>query len=217
LGLLAAVGALALAASPARADGGGDLPATVEVKVLKVAEVELGRIERALKAQPGIDANAANNVTLALQGVIEDQLGQGPVTLYPRAVFALGLRALSARTAPAAIAQMLADYQSKGKYAQVEDPVAAPTKRVASFVFDRERVGGTDPHLPDSVRARPGDKLKGSYLICVGVDGKVQKVSTVQSIPGADHAIIDHIKSGWVYNPQPVPVCTNRTFVFQIN
>jgi hypothetical protein len=90
-------------------------------------------------------------------------------------------------------------------------------KRVASFVFDRERVASPDPHLPDAAKPRPGTKLKGTYLICVGTDGKVNKVTVVQSIAGADQAIQDHLKSTWLYKPQPVPVCSPRTFIFETN
>ena len=43
--------------------------------------------EKELRAQPGVDAAAAANVTLPLQAALEDDLGKGKVKLYPRATF----------------------------------------------------------------------------------------------------------------------------------
>jgi hypothetical protein len=94
---------------------------------------------------------------------------------------------------------------------------SAEPKRVASFVFDKERVKFPDPHLPDSVHAQHGEKLKGIYLICVGTDGKIMNVSTVQSLSGGDASIIQQIQSTWSYKPQPTPVCSPRQFVFQFD
>jgi hypothetical protein len=208
---------LLLFAGTARAEGAADLPVNVEVKLSKTAEQELGKIERALKAQPNVTTDDVPNLTLPLQSVVEDQLGKGPVTIYPRAIFTVALKALQAHVVKSAIAQQLATYQERGKFSEVDKEDAAPMKRVASFVFDRDRVASPDPHLPDTVRSRPGMKVKGTYLICVGTDGKVTKVTVVQSIAGADQAIQDHLKSTWVYKPQPVPVCSPRTFIFEIN
>jgi hypothetical protein len=105
----------------------------------------------------------------------------------------------------------------KGTFAGGGAASDANVKRVASFVFDKERLRSPDPHLPASIHPAPGEKLKGVYQICVGTDGKVTKVTTVQSIAGADQAVVDQIQSTWLYKPQPVPVCTVRAFVFQFN
>jgi hypothetical protein len=141
------------------------------------------------------------------------------VTLRSRAIYAVGLRGLQAHVTRDALAQQLADYQQSDRFAHVEEPAATglPPRRVASFVFDRERLSAPDPHLPETFRARVGERLKGTYLICVGTDGRVQKVSAVQGVPGADQAIMEHLRTTWVYKPQPVPVCSSRTFVFEIN
>ena len=75
---------IALAAGLAGAD---ELPVEVEVSTIKAAETLLGRIEKELRAQPGVEAAVVANVTLPLQTAIEEELGRGKVKLYPRATF----------------------------------------------------------------------------------------------------------------------------------
>ncbi len=206
----------------AQAEGPAELPAEVEARTLKVAEAELGRIERVLKAQPGVAAASIANVTLPLQAALEEDLGKGPVKLYPRATLEACLAALKKGQDRDKIGLELVELHRRGELAKAAPAAPAPAadasvKRVASFVFDKERVRSPDPHLPPTVKAAPGEKLKGLYQICVGTDGKVTKVTTVQSIPGADQAVIEQLQGTWQYKPQPVPVCTTRAFVFQFN
>ena len=63
----------------------------------------------------------------------------------------------------------------------------------------------------------PLQTMRGMYKICVRTDGHVSDVLVMTSIPGMDQAIIDQIKSSWVYRPQPLPVCAPRVFLFKIN
>ncbi len=211
-----------LATSNVRGDGAADLPAEVEARVIKTAEAELGHIERALRSQSGLDPGIVANVTLPLQSVLEQDLGKGPVKLYPRAIYEACLARLKKGEAPDAVSRELVELHRRGDLARGgagatagADPSA---KRVASFVFDKERLKFPDPHLPPGFKPPIGEKtVKGVYLICVGADGKVSKVSTVLTIPGADHVVMEQIESSWVYKPQPVPVCTPRQFVFQFN
>jgi hypothetical protein len=207
-----------LATSNVRGDGPTDLPAEIEARVIKTAEAELGHIERALRSQPGLDPSVVANVTLPLQTVLEEDLGKGPVKLYPRAIYEACLSRLKKGEAPDAVGRALVDLHKHGDLARAGSGGEQAPKRVASFVFDKERVKFPDPHLPPGFKPSVGEKsVKGIYLICVGTDGKVAKVSTVLTIPGADHVVMEQIESSWVYKPQPVPVCTPRQFVFQFN
>lgn len=91
-------------------------------------------------------------------------------------------------------------------------------RTVPGFVFDRELLFAPDPHLPSAIReSHPHEQLRGLYRICIGRDGRVQHVSVLSSIAGADEAIMGQIRSAWRYKPQPVPVCSTRGFVFTIN
>jgi len=198
------------------ADSAPELAAEVEVRVLKVAESELGKIEKALRAQPGINPAAIANITLALQSALEEDLGRGPLKLYPRALFEACLARLKKGEDKDAIGKALVDLHRRGEFAHAAGGTDN-VKKVASFVFDKERLRFPDPHLPPTIKPAPGEKLKGVYQICVGTDGKVSKVTTVQSISGADQAVMEQIQSTWIYKPQPVPVCTTRAFIFQFN
>jgi hypothetical protein len=196
---------------PAAAD---ELPSEVEVRVLKAAESELGKVERALRAQPGVNAATVTNITLPLQAAIEEDLGRGPVKLYPKALFDACLAKLKKGDSRDAVGKEMVELHRRGELAKASGD---SVKKVASFVFDKERIRFPDPHLPPNIKAAPGEKLKGLYQICVGTDGKVSKVTTVQSISGADQMVMEQIQQTWVYKPQPVPVCTTRAFIFQFN
>src|SRR5215472_11325422 len=96
-------------------------------------------------------------------------------------------------------------------------PQGPPPKMVASFVLDGQRISSPDPRLPEAVlSAHPGQQLKGTYRICVRQDGRISEVTVLTPVPGADPAIIEQLKSSWVYKPQPLPVCTIRNFIFII-
>ncbi|HME91014.1 MAG TPA: hypothetical protein VKE49_06305, partial [Myxococcaceae bacterium] len=94
---------------------------------------------------------------------------------------------------------------------------APKVKFVPSFVFDAQRIFSPNPHLPEAfAQAHPHQQFRASYRICVSPDGSVSNVSVVTSIPGIDQAIVEQLK-GWMYKPQPVPICTERQFIFKIN
>ena len=103
----------------ARADGFGELPVAVEIRVLKYAEQELARVERVLKQQHGVEAERVANVTVPLQNYIEDELGGGAVTIYPRAVFELVLKAVRGSTKKDEIGRRLVQYQRDGRFARI--------------------------------------------------------------------------------------------------
>jgi serine/threonine-protein kinase len=94
----------------------------------------------------------------------------------------------------------------------------AVARVVPSFIFDSQRISAPNPHLPDSFRAKnPRSAVRGTYRICVNTEGRIADVSIVAGIPGLDQTIIEQLKSTWVYKPQPVPVCSERIFIFKID
>jgi len=106
---------------------------------------------------------------------------------------------------------------STASSAPAADPGITP-KYVPSFVFDAQRISSPNPHLPESfAQAHPRQQVRGTYRICVNRDGRVSDVKVVTSIPGIDQAIVEQVKSTWTYKAQPVPICTERQFIFKIN
>jgi hypothetical protein len=106
-----------------------------------------------------------------------------------------------------------------GPVAPLPLPAPPPKPRVvASFIFDRERINYPDPHLPEAfLQSHAGQTVRGMYRICVDQEGKVNKMETITSISGVDQSIIDQVISTWLYQPQPVPICTIRVFEFHIH
>ncbi len=87
-------------------------------------------------------------------------------------------------------------------------PVAAKPKNVPAFVIQRDMLQQTSPKLPEVFKqSHRGQQIAGMYKVCVGLDGKVYEVGVVKTVPGADEAIVQGIKEGWIYKPQQVPVC----------
>jgi serine/threonine protein kinase len=110
--------------------------------------------------------------------------------------------AASGKPAPAAVAPML--------------PAQKP-KNVAAHTLDAQQLYHPDPHLPEIVfiqRRGTGD-ARFTAKFCVNNDGKVYQVSVLQSIPGADDAIVNTMKQ-WTYKAQPVSVCTVQNLVFDL-
>jgi serine/threonine-protein kinase len=97
-------------------------------------------------------------------------------------------------------------------------PMKSAPKQLPSFVFDQQRISAPNPHLPDSFReSHPRQRLRGTYRICVNTDGRVSDVGVLASIPGLDQTITEQLKRTWIYKPQPVPVCGERIFIFNID
>ena len=103
----------------AHAEGFGDLPVAVEVRIVKYAEQELARVERVLRQQHGVEPDKVANLTVPLQNYLEDALGGGTVTVYPRAVFAVALKALRANAKKEELGRRLVEYQREGRFAKV--------------------------------------------------------------------------------------------------
>jgi protein TonB len=96
-------------------------------------------------------------------------------------------------------------------------PAPAP-KMVASMTLMAQQLNHPDPHLPDFFRNQhPNQTVRGVYKVCLRQDGHVGDVFPMTSIPGMDQTIIEQIKAGWVYKPQPVPICTASVILFKIN
>src|SRR5207248_1701836 len=97
-------------------------------------------------------------------------------------------------------------------------PAPPPPKMVASITLMAQQISHPDPHLPDYFRNQhPNQTVRGVYKVCLRTDGRISDVYPLTSIPGMDSLVIEQIKSGWVYKPQPVPVCTASVILFKIN
>ncbi len=95
---------------------------------------------------------------------------------------------------------------------------AAQPKMVASITLMAQQVNHPDPHLPEWFRNQHANQtVRGVYKVCLRTDGHVGDVYSMTSIPGMDSVVIEQIKAGWVYKPQPVPVCTASVILFKIN
>jgi periplasmic protein TonB len=95
---------------------------------------------------------------------------------------------------------------------------ASPPKMVASITLMAQQLQHPDPHLPDWFRNQHANQtVRGVYKVCLRQDGHVGDVYPLTSIPGMDQTVIEQIKGGWVYKPQPVPVCTASVILFKIN
>ncbi len=83
-----------------------------------------------------------------------------------------------------------------------------PGKMVAAFTLIKEQLQHPDPRMPEMFRTKfAGQTLRGMYKVCLRQDGRVSDVHVMTSLPGADDEVVNQIKAGWVYKPQPVPVC----------
>ncbi len=72
-----------------------------------------------------------------------------------------------------------------------------------------------NPRLPDEFkRKHPQGTFYGAYKVCVTPDGKVDSVETLRSIPDADDAIADEIRTSWKYEPPKTRTCTIEKFSF---
>ncbi|MGQ0504393.1 MAG: PaxA [Myxococcaceae bacterium] len=90
-------------------------------------------------------------------------------------------------------------------------------KTIPGFIFEKQLLSSPAPQLPDEFTARhPGQTLRTVYRICVNTDGSVAEVSVVSGIPEVDQMLINQIRGAWKYRPQPVPVCSQRAFVFKV-
>ena len=94
-------------------------------------------------------------------------------------------------------------------------PAALRAKNVPPQVFDSEALVREAPHLPDAVKARARGDVTGMYKVCVATDGTVMSVAPLQSIAGADDAIMATLRR-WRLKPQPTPICSITRFVFSV-
>ncbi|MDB4964542.1 MAG: Serine/threonine protein kinase PrkC, regulator of stationary phase [Myxococcales bacterium] len=107
-------------------------------------------------------------------------------------------------------------------------PAAAPTavasmapaqkpKNVNAHTLDSQQISHADPHLPEIVRIQrkgTGD-ARFAAKVCINNEGRVYQVNVLQSIPGADDAVVNAIKQ-WSYKPQPVSVCFVANIIFDL-
>jgi periplasmic protein TonB len=97
----------------------------------------------------------------------------------------------------------------------------APTpkaKNVPPHMLEQQKISGDMPHLPDIVKIqRKGTgEAVAMVKICIDQGGRVNQVSVIQGIPGADAEILNTVR-GWKYKAQPIPICSMVKFEFSIN
>ena len=79
-----------------------------------------------------------------------------------------------------------------------------------------EPIQADDPTLPDQLLfSSRGKVLEGSYKLCISRDGKVQSVTPVVSIQGADRCVVDTLKT-WQFPKLPLGLCKLQTLRFEI-
>lgn len=92
-----------------------------------------------------------------------------------------------------------------------------PGKMVPSFTLVAQQIAHPEPRLPEwFLQQHATQTIKGTYKVCIQQDGRIGEVTTMVGIPGVDDVIVSQIKSGWVYKPQPVPVCTAAVIIYKI-
>ncbi len=97
-------------------------------------------------------------------------------------------------------------------------PSPAKPKNVPAHMLEQQKISGDMPHLPDIVKIqRKGTgEAVAMVKVCIDQGGRVNQVSILQGIPGADNDIMSTVR-GWKYKPQPIPICSMVRFEFQIN
>jgi outer membrane biosynthesis protein TonB len=94
-----------------------------------------------------------------------------------------------------------------------------PPKFLPEALAKTQRIGGVEPTFPPSL-ARAGVTYVVQAKICVGPDGKVDRVNVVKADePTLDGNVISAVR-GWRYRPllaagAPVPFCTFVRFEFR--
>ncbi len=98
----------------------------------------------------------------------------------------------------------------------VEAKPSPPRRKVVpSFTLDQQRISSPEPSLPPNIGSK-GQRLIGTYRICVDQDGHISDITVITPISGADSSIIDQLKRTWVFKPQLQPICGAKTFLFVV-
>lgn len=95
---------------------------------------------------------------------------------------------------------------------------AAKPKNVPPLTFDQNALYKPDPHLPDIIKIQRKGTGDAIWMgkVCVDQSGRVNQISMMQSIPGADASIMGTMRT-WKFKPQPVPICTLIRIVYNID
>jgi hypothetical protein len=90
-------------------------------------------------------------------------------------------------------------------------------KVVPGFVMIAQQLRHPQPSLPDWFgELHAGQELEGTYRVCLGIDGRVTTVEAVRPVGVVDDPLMAQIQNGWLYKPQPEPVCFASTVRFVI-
>jgi hypothetical protein len=127
---------------------------------------------------------------------------------------------VTARTTPKPPAPFVRHVTVELRFASAAAPPVAPAalraKNVPPAMFEQQLLAAPAPHLPDVVKKRARGELVGMYKICAATDGKIIEVAPLQSIAGADEAIMATLRT-WQLKPQPMPICSISRFVFSVD
>ena len=97
-------------------------------------------------------------------------------------------------------------------------PPPPKAKNVPPHTLEQAKLSGDMPHLPDIVKIQRKGTGEATAMvkICIDQGGRVNQVSIIQGIPGADNDIMSTVRN-WKYKPQPIPICSMVKFEFFIN
>lgn len=83
--------------------------------------------------------------------------------------------------------------------------------------WPKEKIFAPDPHLPEQVKTgRACSRVFGVYELCIQPDGSISSVEPVQSIQGADDALMGTLKT-WRFKPLSRRTCFRQQLDFLID
>lgn len=131
-------------------------------------------------------------------------------TAAPVVLITVEPAALPAVPAPVAAAAPPIDHPAQLTHER--EPAPIPLRTLAG---DIEPIRGDDPTLPEPILAASrGKVLEGTYKMCIH-EGKVQSVTPVVSIQGADRCVMDTLKT-WQFPKLSLRLCKLQSLRFEI-
>ena len=91
-------------------------------------------------------------------------------------------------------------------------------KFVPQFVLAASKLEVPPPSVPDwYYNENRGKVTRGTFRLCVAQDGHVSSMEVLSGLAGNMNAhVIEHVKQLWKFKPQPLPVCTQWQFIFEL-
>jgi hypothetical protein len=101
---------------------------------------------------------------------------------------------------------------------EAPDAGAPAPKLVLYFQIAQDEIDHPQPHLPNWFKnAYANEQVTARYVVCLRTDGRVGVVHSMGGLDVVDQSLMEQIRQGWTYKPQPVPVCFTALLKFQIN